>query len=94
MSVITQHELRRNLAEILRRAEAGERFTVTVAGRSVAELGPADAQPWVTGPDRAVPREQRRRELKRITDRSAARPSRDHRTAEDILGYGPDGLPA
>jgi antitoxin VapB len=42
----------------------------------------------------AVPREQRRRELTRITDRSAARPNRNHRTADDILGYGPDGLPS
>lgn len=43
-STIPQRELRNNIGEILRRAEAGERFTVTVSGRPVAELGPvADA---------------------------------------------------
>jgi antitoxin VapB len=41
----------------------------------------------------AIPREQRAQELTRITDPSAARPIRDQRTAEAILGYGPDGLP-
>lgn len=42
---------------------------------------------------RAVPLEQRHRELSRIAKRSAARPVRDGRSAEEILGYGPDGLP-
>ena len=40
MSTIPQRELRNNVSEILRRAEDGERFTITVAGRPVAELGP------------------------------------------------------
>jgi prevent-host-death family protein len=40
MTTIPQRELRNNVSEILRRAEQGERFTVTVAGRPVAELGP------------------------------------------------------
>jgi prevent-host-death family protein len=40
MTTIPQRELRNNISEILRRAEEGERFTITVAGRPVAELGP------------------------------------------------------
>jgi antitoxin VapB len=42
----------------------------------------------------AVPRERRREELTRIAARSAARRVRDKRSAEEILGYGPDGLPS
>jgi prevent-host-death family protein len=48
---IPQKELRNNVGEVLRRAEAGEAFTITVAGRPVAELGPAIRRRWVTGPD-------------------------------------------
>ena len=44
MTTIPQRELRNNVSEILRRAEAGERFTITVAGRPVAELGPPAMQ--------------------------------------------------
>ncbi|HTN23240.1 MAG TPA: type II toxin-antitoxin system prevent-host-death family antitoxin [Solirubrobacteraceae bacterium] len=40
MTTIPQRELRNNVSEILRRAEQGERFTITVSGRPVAELGP------------------------------------------------------
>ena len=40
MTTIPQRELRNNVSDILRRAEQGERFTITVAGRPVAELGP------------------------------------------------------
>ncbi len=40
MTVIPQRDLRNKVSEILRRAEQGERFTVTVSGRPVAELGP------------------------------------------------------
>lgn len=40
MTVIAQRELRNNISEVLRRAENGERLTITVAGRPVAELGP------------------------------------------------------
>jgi prevent-host-death family protein len=36
-----QRELRNNVAEVLRRAEAGTEFTITVRGRPVARLGPA-----------------------------------------------------
>jgi antitoxin VapB len=41
----------------------------------------------------AVPRERRRQALTEIANRSAARRVRDQRKPEDILGYGPDGLP-
>jgi antitoxin VapB len=42
----------------------------------------------------AVPPERRRQELARIAKRSARRPVRDRRNAEQILGYGPDRLPS
>jgi prevent-host-death family protein len=40
MTVIAQRELRNQISALLKRAERGERFTVTVDGRPVAELGP------------------------------------------------------
>lgn len=42
MTTIPQRELRNNVSDILRRAEQGECFTITVAGRPVAELGPPE----------------------------------------------------
>jgi prevent-host-death family protein len=39
---IPQRELRNNIADVLRRAEAGVEFTITVRGRPVARLGPPD----------------------------------------------------
>lgn len=50
MVTIPQKELRNNVGDVLRRAEAGEEFTVTVAGRPVARLGPARPRQWVDGP--------------------------------------------
>lgn len=50
MTTIPQKELRNNVAEVLRRAEAGEQFTITVAGRPVAQLGQAAKRRWVSGP--------------------------------------------
>jgi prevent-host-death family protein len=47
METIPQKELRNQVGEVLRRAEAGERFTITVSGRPVAELGPLRARQWV-----------------------------------------------
>lgn len=35
------------MADVLRRAEAGEEFTITVSGRPVAELGPTAKRRWV-----------------------------------------------
>ncbi len=46
---IPQKELRNRVSEVLRRAEAGETLTVTVAGRAVAELGPTHRRRWVSG---------------------------------------------
>lgn len=40
MTTIPQRELRNNVSDVLRRAQGGERFTITVAGRPVAQLGP------------------------------------------------------
>ncbi len=51
MESIPQKELRNNVGEVLRRAEAGEEMTVTVAGRPVARLGPAAKRRWVSGPE-------------------------------------------
>ena len=51
MPTIPQKELRNNVGDVLRRAEAGEEFTITVAGRPVAQLGPAQRRRWVGGRD-------------------------------------------
>jgi prevent-host-death family protein len=42
---ISVRELRNDVSAILRRVEAGERLTVTVNGRPVAELVPVDNRP-------------------------------------------------
>ena len=39
-------EMRQNASELVRRAEAGERLTVTVAGRPAAVLGPIASRRW------------------------------------------------
>lgn len=52
MQSIAQRELRNASAAILRRAEAGERFVITVDGRPVAVLGPYDKRQWV--PESAI----------------------------------------
>lgn len=49
MTTIPQKTLRNDVSEVLRRVEAGERFTVTVAGRPVADLAPAGKRRWVSG---------------------------------------------
>jgi prevent-host-death family protein len=46
--IIPQRDLRNHIGEILRQAEAGTEFTVTVRGRPVAKLGPADRDPQAT----------------------------------------------
>jgi prevent-host-death family protein len=49
VATVPQKELRNNVGEILRRAEAGEEITITVQGREVARLGPAHRRQWVRG---------------------------------------------
>ncbi len=65
--VIPQRELRNNIAAILRAAEAGETFTVTVRGRPVARLGPPE------GPRVDVDRATMRRILASPIDADLAR---------------------
>lgn len=42
---IPQRELRNDITRVLREAEAGTEFTVTVRGRPVARLGPPQNRP-------------------------------------------------
>lgn len=49
MESIPQKELRNQIGKVLRRVEAGETLTVTVAGRPVAELSPGARRRWVSG---------------------------------------------
>ena len=64
--VIPQRELRNNVGGVLREAEAGATFTVTVNGRPVARVGPAD-----NGPRKLVDRESVRRILATPIDTEA-----------------------
>jgi prevent-host-death family protein len=47
MKTIAQRDLRNQSGEILRQAEAGQQFTITVDGRPVAMLGPYQKRQWV-----------------------------------------------
>jgi prevent-host-death family protein len=49
-ATIPQEELRNQVSEVLRRVQAGETVTITVAGREVAELTPIRKRRWVNGP--------------------------------------------
>jgi prevent-host-death family protein len=70
---IPQRELRNNIGEILREAEAGMEFTITVRGRVVARLGP---------PQRTI---ERRRDVDAGTiARLLAETPVDPRFAQDI----------
>lgn len=57
---IPQRDLRNDIASVLREAEAGTVFTVTVRGRPVAQLGPLEAS---CGPRTDVDRATLRRIL-------------------------------
>jgi len=45
MSTVPARDLRNNVSDVLRRVERGERLTVTVSGRPVAELAPLSQRP-------------------------------------------------
>ena len=47
VTTIQQKQLRNEVGDVLRRAEAGEEFTVTVAGRPVAQIVPLRRNTWV-----------------------------------------------
>ena len=47
MKTIAQREFRNHSGEILRQAEAGQEFAITVDGRPVATLGPYQKRQWV-----------------------------------------------
>jgi prevent-host-death family protein len=48
MEEVGLREVRQNASELVRRAQAGERLTITVSGRPAATLGPVDVASWVT----------------------------------------------
>jgi len=53
MPTIGIFEAKARLSEIVRQAEAGHRFTITVRGRPVAEIGPShQAEPAPTAEER------------------------------------------
>ncbi|MGB7795727.1 MAG: type II toxin-antitoxin system prevent-host-death family antitoxin [Pseudonocardiaceae bacterium] len=82
--VIGQRELRNDNAEIMRRVEAGESFTVTRNGRPVADLIPHQA-------DRPVRRRtvgELQAEFRRMSPVDTARWRRE-RAASDAV-FGPD----
>jgi prevent-host-death family protein len=51
MRTIAQRELRKHSGGILRQAESGQRFVITVNDRPVAVLGPYQKQQWVPKAD-------------------------------------------
>jgi prevent-host-death family protein len=51
MKAIAQRELRNHSGEILRQAESGQQFAITVDGRPVAMLGPFQKRQWVPKAD-------------------------------------------
>jgi antitoxin VapB len=65
-------------------AETGESITVAIA------VAVRERLERLRG---AVPRERRREELGRIAERRSARWVRDPRSPDEIIGYGPDGVP-
>jgi prevent-host-death family protein len=78
--VIPQRELRNNVGAVLRAAEGGETFTVTVRGRPVARVVPLEQPP---GPRVDVDRETIRRLLAARPDWPALSEVRDVLEPED-----------
>ncbi len=78
MKTIPQRTLRNESGEVLRQAEAGERFVITVHGRPVAVLGPYERRQWVpaasvrallaTATDAGTLEDLRRLEAEELTD--------------------------
>ncbi|MGL4743384.1 MAG: type II toxin-antitoxin system Phd/YefM family antitoxin [Phycicoccus sp.] len=48
MDEVGLREMRQQASELVRRAEGGERVTITVAGRPAAVLGPVSPRSWRT----------------------------------------------
>lgn len=46
MHEVGLREMRQNASGLVRRAQAGERVTITVAGRAAAVLGPVSPRMW------------------------------------------------
>jgi prevent-host-death family protein len=46
MHEVGLREMRQNASDLVRRAQAGERVTITVAGRAAAVLGPVSPRTW------------------------------------------------
>jgi prevent-host-death family protein len=46
MGEVGLREMRQHASDLVRRAEAGERVTITVAGRPAAVLGPVAPRAW------------------------------------------------
>ena len=46
MHEVGLREMRQNASDLVRRAQAGERVTITVAGRPAAVLGPVSSRTW------------------------------------------------
>jgi prevent-host-death family protein len=46
MEEIGLREVRQNASDLVRRAQAGERLTITVSGRPAAVLGPVTPRAW------------------------------------------------
>ena len=46
MTEVGLREMRQNASELVRRAQAGEQLTITVAGRPAAVLGPVSSRTW------------------------------------------------
>jgi prevent-host-death family protein len=46
MGEVGLREMRQHASELVRRAEAGEHVTITVAGRPAAVLGPVSPRAW------------------------------------------------
>lgn len=46
MEEVGLREMRQHASDLVRRAQSGERMTITVAGRPAAELGPVSMRTW------------------------------------------------